>query len=74
MIFLQGMPIYEFACETCAERFEEHKRITDRSAPPCPRCGKETRRLISATSFALKGTGWYATDYRKPGASSSAEK
>ena len=59
------MPIYEYECLKCGETFEVWQKISD----PPPRkhtCGsKRIRRLISQTSFVLKGSGWYATDYAK---------
>ena len=58
------MPIYEYQCEQCHSIFEEWcKKIDDHEAPPCPQCKGAARRLISHTSFALKGEGWYVTDY-----------
>ena len=60
------MPIYEYRCENCGV-FEETQRIT---APPldrCPTCRRKVRRLISNTSFQLKGGGWYVTDYARAG-------
>jgi putative FmdB family regulatory protein len=69
------MPIYEYACAECDHRFEAWQRITDPPLTTCASCGAErARRLISATAFSLKGTGWYATDYRgnKGGDSSSS--
>lgn len=60
------MPIYEFHCDTCNGEFEQFRSIRDEGLPECPSCeSKSVRRLISATSFQLKGTGWYATDYRR---------
>ena len=60
------MPIYEYHCEHCGE-FEEMQRITDPPLARCPRCRRKVRRLISSTSFQLKGTGWYVTDYARAG-------
>ncbi|HZP40471.1 MAG TPA: zinc ribbon domain-containing protein [Candidatus Binatia bacterium] len=60
------MPIYEYRCEKCGD-FEEMQRITDPPLARCPRCRGKVRRLISNTSFQLKGTGWYATDYARSG-------
>ena len=59
------MPIYEYRCAHCHRIFEEwSRRVEDDSvARSCPLCGCEARRLISYTSFSLKGQGWYATDY-----------
>jgi len=57
------MPIFEYECQSCSDRFEELMRRTDPD-PACPACGAtNVRRLISNTSFQLKGSGWYATDY-----------
>ena len=58
------MPIYEYACPKCGE-FEVTQRITDKALPKCPTCKSKVRKLISSTSFQLKGSGWYATDYAK---------
>ncbi len=56
------MPIYEYDCPKCG-RFEKSQRITEAALRSCARCGARVQRLISSTNFALKGTGWYATDY-----------
>lgn len=58
------MPIYEYHCERCGV-FEVSQRITDSPLTSCPTCEANVRRLISATSFVLKGSGWYATDYAR---------
>lgn len=60
------MPIYEYACEHCGV-FEEMQRITDAPLAKCPKCKRKVRRLISQTSFQLKGSGWYVTDYARKG-------
>jgi putative FmdB family regulatory protein len=67
------MPIYEYRCEHCGV-FEEMQRIT---APPlarCPTCQRKVRRLISSTSFQLKGSGWYVTDYARGGSGDGGKK
>ena len=57
------MPIYEYQCDGCQEVFEVRQRMTD-PAPERHACGStKVHRVLSATSFVLKGTGWYATDY-----------
>ena len=61
------MPIYEYRCEKCGD-FEQMQRITDPPIDRCPRCHRKVRRLISNTSFQLKGSGWYVTDYPRGGA------
>lgn len=63
------MPIYEYACNSCHQEFELFQKITEDPAEECPKCGSNgVQRLISRTSFILKGTGWYVTDYggKKP--------
>ena len=58
------MPIYEYRCNACNKVFEEwHKHADDIQAMPCPACKGEAERLISNTTFMLKGGGWYVTDY-----------
>ncbi len=58
------MPIYEYQCEKCGT-FEVTQRITERALSKCPTCKSRVKKLISNTSFQLKGTGWYITDYAR---------
>ncbi len=68
-----AMPIYEYHCKECGV-FEVTQRITESPLTVCPTCAGDVRRLISHTSFVLKGSGWYATDYaRSNGKSESAD-
>ena len=67
------MPIYEYRCEHCGV-FEEMQRITDPPLARCPTCKRKVRRLISNTSFQLKGSGWYATDYARSGSGNGGKK
>ncbi len=71
------MPIYEYECDGCHTVFEVRQKVSD-PAPTEHSCGsKEVRRILSATSFVLKGTGWYATDYgnrKTPEPSAGADK
>jgi putative FmdB family regulatory protein len=63
------MPIYEYECSKCGV-FEVNQRITDDPLHKCPTCRSKVKKLISSTSFQLKGSGWYVTDYaRKDGGS-----
>ncbi|MBI2058462.1 MAG: zinc ribbon domain-containing protein [Nitrospirae bacterium] len=57
------MPIYEYRCPSCSHQFEYLQKITDAKSVKCPKCGTRSRRQISNTSFILKGSGWYKTDY-----------
>lgn len=59
------MPIYEYRCDHCDMHFELMQKVSDPAATKCPTCHQETiKKLISSTSFQLKGTGWYVTDFR----------
>lgn len=59
------MPIYEYRCESCGKEFEEWQKFSDAPVDKCHECGGKARRLISMSTFVLKGTGWYVTDYGK---------
>ncbi len=63
------MPLYEFHCPACDRVFEELRRVGDEGNASCPGCGATAPRIVSLSAFALKGTGFYATDYvkRRPG-------
>ena len=60
------MPVYEYECQKCGT-FETTQRITDEPLSKCPTCKGKVKKLISNTSFQLKGTGWYITDYARKG-------
>jgi putative FmdB family regulatory protein len=60
------MPLYEYKCHSCGQTFEVLQKFADEPVKTHEEgCGGETERLISATAFHLKGSGWYATDYAK---------
>ena len=61
------MPLYEYECGACGHRFEIIQKFSDQPITECPTCLGTLRKLQSAPAFQLKGTGWYATDYPKPG-------
>ena len=63
------MPVYEYACEKCKHEFEVEQRISEDPVKTCPKCrARKVKRLISRTSFVLKGSGWYSDLYASPGA------
>jgi putative FmdB family regulatory protein len=72
------MPIYEYRCSSCGHEKEVLQKMSDAPLAECPACGKSTfRKLISAAGFQLKGSGWYATDFKggaKPAAGDGKEK
>ena len=65
------MPIYEYECSKCKKAFEVFQKITEEPLTKCKMCGGPVQRLISQCSFHLKGTGWYVTDYKHGGSTSS---
>jgi putative FmdB family regulatory protein len=66
------MPIYEYKCDTCGKEFEVLQKSFDVDEAPCEACGGTGKRFMSNTSFVLKGTGWYVTDYKSNGGCSAA--
>jgi putative FmdB family regulatory protein len=58
------MPVYEYICRACEHEFEREQRISENPVKKCPACGAmKAKRLISRTSFVLKGGGWYSDLY-----------
>lgn len=67
------MPIYEYRCNACGHEFEEWQKMSDDPIRTCPACkARKVEKLISHSSFQLKGSGWYATDYGKRGTGTDA--
>ena len=63
------MPIYEYRCAACGHEIEALQKLSDAPLTVCPSCQKpELKKLLSAAGFQLKGSGWYATDFRNSGA------
>ena len=59
------MPIYEYRCESCSHRLEKLQRMSEGDLVDCPECKKPAlKRLVSASAFRLKGSGWYETDFK----------
>ena len=62
------MPIYEYRCNACGHQEEHLQKVSEAPLTVCPVCGKpEYRKQLSAAGFQLKGTGWYATDFKGGG-------
>jgi len=62
------MPIYEYRCADCGFQEEYLQKVSEPPMTVCPKCGKASfRKLLSAAGFQLKGSGWYATDFRNAG-------
>lgn len=60
------MPVYEYRCLSCKKKHELIQKFSDEPLKECPDCGGPVNKLISNTSFVLKGSGWYVTDYASP--------
>lgn len=62
------MPIYEYRCEACGHRDEHLQKVSEKPLKACPACGKPAyKKQLSAAGFQLKGSGWYATDFKTTG-------
>jgi len=69
------MPIYDYQCTSCGHKDEVMRKISAASTEACPQCGAETfSKLLSAPSFQLSGSGWYATDFKNGSNSAPATK
>jgi putative FmdB family regulatory protein len=62
------MPLYEYECDACGQRFEVIRKFSESELDACTLCGKgPVRRLLSSPAIQFKGTGWYITDYASKG-------
>ncbi len=68
------MPIYEYECMNCHKIHEIMQRFSDEPLKKCPICGGELKKIISQSSFILKGSGWYVTDYARKNHSNNENK
>jgi putative FmdB family regulatory protein len=68
------MPLYEYHCLKCGKNFDALQKFADPPIKKHEGCGGKTERVLSAPSFQLKGSGWYATDYGKGGGNKPGEK
>lgn len=68
------MPLYEYQCSNCNKVIEIIQKFSDLPLAQCPDCQGSVQKLMSMSSFALKGSGWYSTDYKKSGSSGSPAK
>lgn len=63
------MPIYEYRCSKCGKTFEALQSVTAEPIRKCIHCQGKAKKIVSRSSFQLKGKGWYLTDYKKRGES-----
>ena len=66
------MPLYEYQCEKCEQRFERIQKFSDPPVETCPSCGGKVRKLLSSPAIQFKGSGWYITDYAKKSGSTDS--
>ena len=59
------MPLYEYECKKCKNRFERLQRFSDPPASECPECGGAVSQVLSPPAIQFKGSGWYVTDYAR---------
>jgi putative FmdB family regulatory protein len=68
------MPIYEYRCDSCGHQQEFLRKVSDAPLTTCPQCGKPSlTKMLSAAGFQLKGSGWYATDFKGGGSKPAAK-
>jgi putative FmdB family regulatory protein len=68
------MPIYEYQCQQCSQVTEAMQKFSDAPLTQCPQCRGDLKKLISHSTFHLKGSGWYVTDYARKGSSAPQGK
>ena len=67
------MPLYEYQCESCSNRFEKIQKFSDPLVDVCPKCGGPVKKLPSSPAIQFKGSGWYITDYAKKSTSEASK-
>jgi putative FmdB family regulatory protein len=68
------MPIYEYRCSACGHELEALQKLSEAPLTACPECGEPAlTKLMSAAGFQLKGSGWYATDFKSSGTKPAAK-
>jgi putative FmdB family regulatory protein len=68
------MPIYEYECDKCGEHLEVLQRMDEKPLSRCTKCKGKVHKVVSRSSFQLKGSGWYVTDYAKKKAGETGAK
>ena len=69
------MPIYEYQCQSCGHQFDVIQKVSDEKLTICPKCNeKKLKKLVTHAGFKLKGTGWYATDFKNKKKEKKTEK
>jgi putative FmdB family regulatory protein len=66
------VPLYEYECSKCKNRFEKIESVSSPTVKKCPKCGGRSKRLVSRSAIQFKGSGWYVSDYAKKSGSGGA--
>jgi putative FmdB family regulatory protein len=70
----KDMPIYEYTCQKCGRHLEVMQKMSDKPLTRCPDCKGKLEKIFSQTSFQLKGSGWYVSDYAGRGKAEKSDK
>ncbi len=68
------MPLYEYKCEKCGQKYERIERASEPKDGSCPECGGVAHRLIGSPALQFKGSGWYVNDYGRGNGSGPTKK
>ena len=69
------MPIYEYRCSSCGFQKDYLRKVSDPLLSSCPECGRESfQKMLTTAGFQLKGSGWYASDFKGNGAKPPKEE
>jgi len=68
------MPIYEYICEKCGSHIEAIQKVSDAPLKRCQKCRGKLEKVVSRTSFQLKGSGWYLNDYSRKSSTATTDK
>lgn len=69
-----ALPLYEYRCTSCGNRFEKIQKVSDAPETACPKCGGELIRPLTAPALQFKGAGWYVNDYASKSSSNSGSE
>ena len=68
------MPLYEYKCTKCGNKFEKIESVSASEIKKCPKCGARAERVLNAPAIQFKGTGWYVTDYAGKNSGATAKE
>jgi putative FmdB family regulatory protein len=68
------MPLYEYQCDACGDRFEKIQKYSDPLVDVCPKCGGTVKKLLSSPAIQFKGSGFYITDYARKSSTENSSR